>query len=135
MTQSPTPKLDSISVVDSGSAAAYEQCKDFQQRGQPVISVDAKKKEKVGDFKNGGQEELYCGSADMMPRNLNRRVETMFPVENPAHVRRLKYEMLDAYLADTLRARVMDEDGHYHRLRAGQGVEPVDSQAWFIRRQ
>ena len=86
-------------------------------------------------FRNGGQEEIYCGSADMMPRNLNRRVETMFPVENPAQVRRLKYEMLDAYFADSVRARVMDQNGNYRRVRPAEGVEPVDSQAWFIRRQ
>lgn len=86
-------------------------------------------------FRNGGQEEIFCGSADMMPRNLNRRVETMFPVENPAHVRRLKYEMLDAYFADTVRARVMDQDGNYHRVRPADGMDPVDCQAWFIRRQ
>ena len=112
--------------------------------GMPGISANIRVRSILGRFlehsrifyfRNGGQEEIYCGSADMMPRNLNRRVETIFPVENPAHVRRLKYEILDAYLADTARARLMDQDGNYHRLRATTEIEPVDSQAWFIRRQ
>ncbi len=86
-------------------------------------------------FRNGGHEEIYCGSADMMPRNLNRRVETMFPIRNSAQIRRLKYEILDACLADTVRARVMDSQGKYSRIPRSQSKEAVDSQAWFIRRQ
>ena len=79
--------------------------------------------------------DIYCGSADMMPRNLNRRVETMFPIRNSAQIRRLKYEILDACLADTLRARVMDSQGKYSRILKGQSKQAVDSQAWLIRRQ
>jgi polyphosphate kinase len=80
-------------------------------------------------FANNGAEECYLGSADLMPRNLNRRVEVLFPVERPALVRRLKDEILHAYLHDQACARRMYKDGSYaHKSRNGGH----DSQAWFL---
>jgi polyphosphate kinase len=80
-------------------------------------------------FGNNGAEECYLGSADLMPRNLNRRVEVIFPVERPQLVQRLKDEILHAYLHDNRNARRMHKDGTYkHKLHNGGH----DSQAWFL---
>ena len=81
-------------------------------------------------FRNGGQEEIYLGSADLMPRNLNRRVEVLFPIDDVKLIRRLKDEILETYLADRHRARLMHNDGSYSRMATeGQGL---DSQAWLL---
>ena len=58
-------------------------------------------------FRNGGEEEIYLGSADLMPRNLNRRVEVVFPVHDAKAVTRLKDEILAAYLSDNVKKRRM----------------------------
>ena len=71
-------------------------------------------------FANGGDEEIYLGSADWMPRNLYERVEVLFPVRDTALRLRLRYEILEAYLADTAKARLLRPDGGY--LRAWQGA-------------
>jgi polyphosphate kinase len=83
-------------------------------------------------FRNGGDEEVLVGSADLMPRNLNRRVEILFPVEDPAVVRRLRDDILEVYLRDNVKARYMQADGSYVHARPADGEEPLDSQAWFI---
>ena len=80
-------------------------------------------------FGNNGAEECYLGSADLMPRNLNRRVEVIFPVERPQLVQRLKDEILHAYLHDNRNARRMHKDGSYKHKSANGGH---DSQAWFL---
>ena len=64
-------------------------------------------------FRNGGEEEIYLGSADLMPRNLNRRVEAMFPVQDSKLIRHLRDEVLATYLADVVKARYMQADGSY----------------------
>jgi polyphosphate kinase len=80
-------------------------------------------------FANGGDEEIYLGSADLMPRNLNRRVEVLFPVSAPRLVARLREEILNEYLADDAAARHMRSDGSYTpKSRTGKR----DSQAWFM---
>jgi polyphosphate kinase len=81
-------------------------------------------------FNNAGREQVYLGSADMMPRNLNRRVETLFPVEDEKLLRRLRDEILATYLADTARARIMQADGTY--LRAEHEDGGLDSQSWLL---
>jgi polyphosphate kinase len=79
-------------------------------------------------FRNGGAEEVYLGSADLMPRNINRRVEVLFPVETPALVRQLRDVVLETYLGDNVRARRMQPDGSYVRVRPAEGETPLDSQ-------
>ena len=64
-------------------------------------------------FANGGEEEVYLASADWMPRNLYERVEVMFPVKDPMLRERVHHEILDAYLADTVKSRVLRKDGSY----------------------
>jgi polyphosphate kinase len=67
-------------------------------------------------FANGGQEEIYVGSADWMPRNLYERVEVLFPVQDPVLRHRLRSEILEAYLADEVKARILRSDGTYVRV-------------------
>ena len=83
-------------------------------------------------FRNGGAEEIFVGSADLRPRNLNSRIEVVFPVEHPRLVRRLKDEILDTYLADNVNARQMGSDGSYARRKRGPGDRVVDSQALLL---
>jgi polyphosphate kinase len=83
-------------------------------------------------FRNGGEEEVYLGSADLMPRNLNHRVEVTFPVEDPRLVRYLRDELLAIYLTDNVKARVMASDGTYSRLVPDDNNPPLASQAWFL---
>src|SRR6478672_1285066 len=72
-------------------------------------------------FANGGEEELYLSSADWMPRNLYERVETMFPVKDPMLRNRIMHEILSAYLADSIKARVLRKDGSYVRAWQATG--------------
>ena len=83
-------------------------------------------------FENGGSEEMYLGSADLMPRNLDRRVEILFPVLDPGIVRRLRDGLLAKCLADNRKSRTARPDGIYEFLPVN-GAGSVDSQAWFIR--
>ncbi len=72
-------------------------------------------------FQNGGQDEMYIGSADLMERNLDRRVESVVPVRDPEILEHLRDVVLDGYLKDTDRAMVLDSAGHYERLQPGSG--------------
>ncbi|HET9316212.1 MAG TPA: RNA degradosome polyphosphate kinase, partial [Vicinamibacteria bacterium] len=77
-------------------------------------------------FRNGGDEEVYLGSADWMPRNLDRRIELLFPV-SPA-CRRKVMDALDAMFLDNVKARRLMPDGTYRRKRPGKGEEPFRAQ-------
>src|SRR5581483_11939829 len=66
-------------------------------------------------FANGGEEEIYTGSADWMPRNLYERVEVLTPIRDPLLRDRIRQEILQAYLADTVKARILKSDGTYVR--------------------
>ena len=79
-------------------------------------------------FANGGREELYIGSADWMPRNLNDRVELMIPVKDPDICRRLK-NMIDLELADNQKAHIMQSDGSWRKFIAPENK--VAAQARF----
>jgi len=68
-------------------------------------------------FSNGGESEIYAGSADWMPRNFFRRVEVVFPVEEESLKRRMHDEILLGALADNVKARILQEDGTYRRAR------------------
>ena len=70
---------------------------------------------RIFHFANGGNDEIYLGSADWMPRNLFERCEVVFPVRDPAALARIHDEILPAYLADTLKARLQQPDGSYVR--------------------
>jgi polyphosphate kinase len=83
-------------------------------------------------FGNAGEPCVYIGSADLMPRNLDRRVEVLAPVEDAALVARLRDEILGTYLADNVRTRRMLPDGTYERLSPAEGEEAIDSQAALL---
>lgn len=80
-------------------------------------------------FRNNGAEECYLGSADLMPRNLNRRVEVLFPVERPQLIKRLRDEILHSLLHDEIGGRRMYKDGSYSPKSRRSGS---DSQTWFL---
>ena len=82
-------------------------------------------------FQNGGTEELFLGSADLMHRNLSHRVEIIFPVEHAKLVRRLK-EILDIYLTDEARARYLQPDGSYLRSPNRRAPLSANAQAFFL---
>ncbi|HEU4796918.1 MAG TPA: polyphosphate kinase 1, partial [Pyrinomonadaceae bacterium] len=82
-------------------------------------------------FANGGDEEVYIGSADWMARNLDRRVEVVVPVLDPNLKSYLKNTVLAAYLRDNVKARVMNSDGSYVQPEIGVGEEPFNSQVFF----
>jgi polyphosphate kinase len=82
-------------------------------------------------FFNGGAEEVYLGSADLMRRNLSHRVEIIFPVENSRLVQRLK-EILDVYLADQAQARYLQPNGSYTRSPQEKFPAALNAQASFL---
>lgn len=79
-------------------------------------------------FHNNGKERVYMGSADLMPRNLNRRVEVLFPVEDKKLIRNVRDDILETYLKDNNRARLMQSDGTYTRLEPPSDEKPMDTQ-------
>jgi polyphosphate kinase len=83
-------------------------------------------------FANGGQEELYLGSADLMERNLNRRVEVLCPVIDADLRRALRDIVLDAYLRDNSRAHVLRADGTYQPVSAPDGQPPFSAQDFLL---
>ncbi|MGI8916082.1 MAG: polyphosphate kinase 1 [Chloroflexota bacterium] len=83
-------------------------------------------------FYNNGDEELYLGSADLMPRNLDRRVEIVFPIEEAAMRTCLKDEVLEKYFLDTSKARCLQGDGTYTRVRPADGEAALDVQQWLL---
>ena len=83
-------------------------------------------------FANDGDAECLIGSADLMVRNLDRRVEILAPVFDEKLIKRLK-RILDTYLADNVKARVMGSDGRYRRVTRKKKDDPVDAQAILLR--
>ena len=85
-------------------------------------------------FYNGGEEEIYLGSADLMPRNLNHRVEVIFPVEDPGNLRYLRDHVLETYFNDNVSTRIMQSDGTYRRMHPKDNAEAVDVQESLMTR-
>jgi polyphosphate kinase len=83
-------------------------------------------------FANGGQEEIFLGSADWMQRNMDRRIELIFPVEDEKLKQRLKNEILEIALMDNIGARRLLSDGSYERLHPSPSETPIDSQQTFL---
>src|SRR5579883_831580 len=84
-------------------------------------------------FENGGDREMYIGSADWMGRNLDRRVETVVPVLDPA-LRNQLAEILEVFLADNVKARIERPDGTYVRAQPAPGEQPISAQEIFLKR-
>lgn len=79
-------------------------------------------------FRNDGEDEIYLGSADLMPRNINRRVETLFPVRRASMVKYLRDRVLATYLKDNVKARLMEPAGNYIRAPRGEREPAVNAQ-------
>jgi polyphosphate kinase len=82
-------------------------------------------------FENGGETVLYLSSADWMPRNLIRRVEVAFPIEDPALHKEIVNEVLPALLNDRVKARELRPDGTYVRLHPREGETASQAQLYF----
>jgi polyphosphate kinase len=85
-------------------------------------------------FRNGGDEEIYLGSADLMPRNIDRRVEVLFPLEGSDLIRQVRDEILAVYLSDTVKGRQMKSDGTYMRRTPSAGKRAMNTQEWLLKR-
>jgi polyphosphate kinase len=84
-------------------------------------------------FENAGEPEAYLGSADLMPRNLDRRVEILFPIKDPGIRDYLRDAVLEVDLCQrNVRARVLQPDGSYLRRQPAPGEKAVESQAWLL---
>jgi polyphosphate kinase len=101
-----------------------------------VISVVGRYLEhsRIYYFQNDGAEEIYMGSADLMTRSYEHRVEVVFPLENKEHIHYLRHGMLAMYLSDNTRARIMKPDGSYTRLKPPGDGKKVDVQEWLMGR-
>jgi polyphosphate kinase len=84
-------------------------------------------------FENGGNPEVYLGSADWMPRNLYERVEVMFPLKDPQLRLRLVSDILPAYLSDTRKARLLASNGTYSLPRAARNGHGFSVQEHLMR--
>lgn len=83
-------------------------------------------------FRNGGAEEVYLGSADLMPRNINRRVETLFPIMRPSIKKLIREKILPVYLKDNVKARLLNPDGSYSRAPRESKAKAINSQALLL---
>jgi polyphosphate kinase len=89
---------------------------------------------RIFHFANGGNDEIYLGSADWMPRNLFERCEVVFPVRDAAARDRIHDEILPAYMADTLKARLQQPDGTYIRAnKVLKDAVPFASQDFLMK--
>ena len=86
-------------------------------------------------YRNGGNEEVYLGSADLMPRNLNRRVEVDFPVQDKKLIRYVREEILGTYLKEQAKARHMNSEGKYVRDPNFDKKNAFNSQEVFLARE
>jgi polyphosphate kinase len=86
---------------------------------------------RVYRFLNGGAEEIYLSSADLMSRNLDNRLEVMCPIEDASIKERVRREAIDLAFADTVKLRWLGPDGRYVRAEPSDG--PIDSQSSLMR--
>ena len=107
--------------------------------GIPEVSENITVRSIVGDFLehsriyyfwNDGKEEVYCASADWMPRNLDRRVEILFPIDHDTLKQQI-IEMLRVLLADNVKAQIMQPDGTYERIDR-RGKVLLSAQEYFV---
>jgi len=84
-------------------------------------------------FRNNGDEEILLGSADLMPRNLDRRVEQLFPVEDPRLKSALRDQILNTHLRDNVQSRRLLPNGEYERVQSNGNEGALNSQLWMIK--
>jgi polyphosphate kinase len=83
-------------------------------------------------FENGGDPQVFVGSADWMPRNFFRRIETVFPIEDAGLRRRIAEHLLATQLTDNMKASVLNSEGKYERMPRMKGEPPRSSQDEFM---
>jgi polyphosphate kinase len=85
-------------------------------------------------FHNNGEPDMYAGSADLMPRNIDRRVEILFPIEDEQMRQEVHDQILDVYLRDTANASELKADGRYVPLstKLKEKERPFSAQSWFL---
>lgn len=81
-----------------------------------------------------GKAAFYIGSADIMPRNLDRRIEVLVPILDPGLRACLRNDILETHLRDNQQTWRLQEDGTYCRIKPGKGEEPVNAQEIMMRR-
>ncbi len=86
-------------------------------------------------FNNGGDDCLYMGSADLMPRNLDRRIEVLVPVLDPALRKHIKQDILELQLRDNTQAWTLNTTGVYHRRKPEKGMRSIESQELMMLRK
>ena len=121
-----------IDLIVRGMCSLRPGVKDLSERIR-VRSIVGRFLEhsRIFNFANGGDEEIYCGSADWMPRNLIERCEVVFPVTQSDLQKRLREEILAAYLADNTKARLLQQNGEY--IRAPQAGHVFSAQDFLMR--
>ena len=122
-----------IDLIVRGVCSLRPGVKDVSENIR-VISIVGRFLEhsRVFYFANGGQPEIYLSSADLMGRNLDRRVELMFPIEDQIWAETIRREVLETALGDTIRARELGSDGNYLRVVPTNGSEASDSQSIIL---
>jgi len=83
-------------------------------------------------FRNGGKDEVWLGSADLMPRNLDHRVEILFPIGDPHLRQTIIRDILYSHLHDNVQARRLLPDGSYERCSPPPGACVLNSQEWLL---
>jgi polyphosphate kinase len=83
-------------------------------------------------FHNSGDEEVFLGSADLMPRNLDRRVEILFPIENLQNRKAIISTILPMQLKDTIKCRLLKSDGSYERRMPSADMPALNVQSWLV---
>jgi len=83
-------------------------------------------------FHNGGNEEVFLGSADLMPRNLDRRVEILFPIADPQNRNVIISTILPVQLMDTIKSRLLSSNGSYERRTSSEDLPALNAQTWLV---
>jgi Polyphosphate kinase len=83
-------------------------------------------------FNNRGSDEVFLGSADLMPRNLDRRVEVLYPVENPSLRMAIVSTILPVQLNDTVKLHVLKRDGTYEHRKYSDEQPSLNAQNWLV---
>ena len=83
-------------------------------------------------FNNGGEEEIFLGSADLMPRNLDHRVELLFPVTDSAGQQIIKNDIIDLQLRDNVKKWGLDSTGKYTKTVPGKDSKILNSQSYYL---
>jgi polyphosphate kinase len=83
-------------------------------------------------FRNGGKDEMFLGSADMMPRNLDRRIEVLFPILDEKIKKTIFEKILKIHLNDNVKSRLLMPDGLYPRIVHADGQDAINSQQLLL---